>query len=425
MSHKFCAMPWNHLHVRSQGDIRICCASRESVVIDGKEANVKTHSARDIFNSEYMLDIRKSLSKGKWPSACKHCEIQENNNIPSLRAQFNNQYLTKSYNFDRYTAETEISNAVKNNFVLEQDPTSIQLEVGNLCNLKCRMCNPHFSSQIQRDPVHGKWFDFGSNYQDLLNSNKWYESPELIINQLVKDPGKLKYFSVIGGEPLLSKSLKEVLIALADAGVGENLMLQMTTNGVSFTEDWYEVLGRYKNVFLTISIDGIENEYEYIRAPAKWKTIVKNIPRILKLSNGQAVAAPTIQAYNAMSLVEMYRTFNDLGLQPCPFTNILESPDFLGLKVLPMAARKIAANRLKEYLTSDCPQELHDSISRISECLDGLNDEDNFQLMKQFMIFTNDLDKSRNQNFKETHPELFQLFLDSGFNWTNETRFAS
>src|SRR5262249_14643706 len=36
-------------------------------------------------------------------------------------------------------------------------PIYYQLMPGNLCNLKCRMCVPMYSSQIERDPVHRQW----------------------------------------------------------------------------------------------------------------------------------------------------------------------------------------------------------------------------------------------------------------------------
>jgi len=38
-----------------------------------------------------------------------------------------------------------------------QLPIYLQLVPGNLCNLKCRMCSPLFSSQIEKDDVHRGW----------------------------------------------------------------------------------------------------------------------------------------------------------------------------------------------------------------------------------------------------------------------------
>jgi hypothetical protein len=41
--------------------------------------------------------------------------------------------------------------------------------------------------------------------------------------------------------------------------------------------------------------------------------------------------------------------------------------------------------------------------------------------MRAFMLFTNDLDATRGQSFRDTHRELLQLITDAGFTWTNET----
>ncbi len=39
------------------------------------------------------------------------------------------------------------------------------------------------------------------------------------------------------------------------------------------------------------------------------------------------------------------------------------------------------------------------------------------------MLFTNDLDRKRDQDFKKVHRELYELILDSGFQWTDEVKF--
>jgi glutamate-1-semialdehyde 2,1-aminomutase len=46
---------------------------------------------------------------------------------------------------------------VENEDGIAERPTSLHLWLGNLCNLKCRMCNPDYSSQIAADPDHARW----------------------------------------------------------------------------------------------------------------------------------------------------------------------------------------------------------------------------------------------------------------------------
>jgi hypothetical protein len=44
--------------------------------------------------------------------------------------------------------------------------------------------------------------------------------------------------------------------------------------------------------------------------------------------------------------------------------------------------------------------------------------------MRAFMLFTNDLDITRGQSFRDTHGELLELITDAAFTWTDETLHA-
>jgi hypothetical protein len=95
--------------------------------------------------------------------------------------------------------------------------------------------------------------------------------------------------------------------------------------------------------------------------------------------------------------------------------------------MLPEKALKVAAERLRKY--SDSPASSENQRSnrtealRLADYLDSIKQEPDFDLLRQFMLFTNDLDRSRNQDFKKVHPELLSLIVESGFEWTDETRF--
>ena len=42
----------------------------------------------------------------------------------------------------------------------------------------------------------------------------------------------------------------------------------------------------------------------------------------------------------------------------------------------------------------------------------------------EFVLFTNDLDKSRNQSFKDVCPELYQFLVGDGNIWNDDLRHA-
>ncbi len=46
------------------------------------------------------------------------------------------------------------------------------------------------------------------------------------------------------------------------------------------------------------------------------------------------------------------------------------------------------------------------------------------RLLRDFMLFTNDLDLSRSQSLAQTSHELLALIAEAGFEWTAETLHA-
>ena len=67
---------------------------------------------------------------------------------------------------------------------------------------------------------------------------------------------------------------------------------------------------------------------------------------------------------------------------------------------------------------SDKPGAVH------ADYLDSLTAPLNEPLLRELMLFTNDLDATRGQDFRRTHAEFVRLAAEDGFEWTGEIRFA-
>jgi hypothetical protein len=46
------------------------------------------------------------------------------------------------------------------------------------------------------------------------------------------------------------------------------------------------------------------------------------------------------------------------------------------------------------------------------------------EIIRELMLFTNDLDATRKQSIAQSCPELVQLMAEDGFEWISEKRFA-
>jgi len=60
----------------------------------------------------------------------------------------------------------------------------------------------------------------------------------------------------------------------------------------------------------------------------------------------------------------------------------------------------------------------------MADFIESVEDNCNTEALKTLMLFTNDLDATRNQSFRETHSELLSLIEETGFRWTDERRFT-
>lgn len=441
MSDTFCIMPWKNLSIKADGGVTVCCASASRIRIGNRDASINDDSLEEIWNSNSIVSMRQDMTANRWNSACYVCRLQEEKNLPSLRKQFNKLFLNDTEqnpgDFSKSRDEQQndlIATARLTHGHLKDSVSSLQFEVGNLCNLKCRMCNPGFSSQIERDVVHRKWdYTYTHNNTDEGNANKksstnqkhWHEQPDFIVSNMIEKMANDKIVSVIGGEPLFSESLKTALKILVERGTSNDIHLHISTNGTTLSAEWLSILREFKLLSLAISIDGLGNKFNYIRYPAQFSRLERTIPEFISLGNARIMAAPTIQAYNTLDLVELYQSFTASGFNINNFMNILEVPHFLSPKILPPGARKIASDRLFEYADSDCPRESAPSMIELANSLVNMGDEYDFDLLQEFMEFTNDLDVSRGQNFAHTFPELFHYIEDTGFTWTSKTRFAN
>jgi len=109
----------------------------------------------------------------------------------------------------------------------------------------------------------------------------------------------------------------------------------------------------------------------------------------------------------------------------CDVRNIVFGPGHLTMFMLPSNARRVAAERLRNYSISPASTENQkanrEDAAEVLHYLESSPVETGF--LREFMLFTNDLDRKRNQDFKKVHRELYELFLASGFKWTDETKF--
>lgn len=135
-----------------------------------------------------------------------------------------------------------------------EDPSKLAVYTGNTCNLACILCSPEASSKWRGELGLGKYTGLDTEIDDY-------------------DFSKFKHVTFTGGEPLLNESTLEVLKKLKN-----NVSIQFHANGTVLPSDDYLVeFSRFLNFTLVFSIDDIEEQFEYLRWPAKWDEVSNNV----------------------------------------------------------------------------------------------------------------------------------------------------
>lgn len=315
----FCPLVFNHVHIGTTNAKSYCCVAKEKVLI-----NVPTTSERkltDYWNSEIVNKDRANMlfnsPKGKLKE-CKICWDEEKIGAKSYRHLAIERYSPGEHD----SSEAEVLNLIENVEAVEQGnkvpnmPSSYDIKFGNLCNLKCPSCNPDNSSQMYKEIKENKKLfneiDKEHYYLTTENDFKWIENKEWwkVFEEATATPTKLYRFKSTGGEPLLNKSLITYLKKLITDGKAKDIKLNLVTNGIKISKDLLvNVLNKFKRCSLTISIDGTNKEYEYLRFPGKWKVLDSNVKQGYKLDipNVKFMIHPTLSAMNVLSVLQVYK----------------------------------------------------------------------------------------------------------------------
>jgi radical SAM protein with 4Fe4S-binding SPASM domain len=132
----FCMAPWSHIHVTPAGNAYPCCLINGNTSVLG---NVNKEPLSKIWNSEQLREIRVAMLNNQQHKSCDWCYVKERDFGLSFRHDFN----------EKYGNDLSLVNTTQPDGTVDEiQMRYIDVRFSNLCNLKCRMCGPTFSSQI-------------------------------------------------------------------------------------------------------------------------------------------------------------------------------------------------------------------------------------------------------------------------------------
>lgn len=423
-SKTYCLFPFTNLNSNTEGSVKLCCSINENIHAtdqDNNELNFGTHSVEDIWNSQYMRDVRKQMLNGERPKACDVCWKLEDSGIQSSRqsafGELKDWAMPKEYQS-----------------INPPLPQSLELRLGNFCNLRCNSCWALSSDRVAEerrriqlnDDDMPLWLRKEWDYELHLENQanwRWWESDEFV-ESIKKLAPTLKRLYLTGGEPTLIKRNIEIMQMILDAG-NTKCYIALTTNLTQWNDVFYNTMTRFDHGEIQISIDHIYDKNEYIRYPTKWESIEKNIIRLYdKFPQTWKIKHYTVfQTYNydaipdVLDWVHNHRSWYDSKEKNRLYIwspIMLDSPSYLDVRIIQPEVREKTIEKLKAYEPSISVPNIwwqhgvEQAIKRLED--NSLSEEYCTEKRQQFREFSDTMDRQRNTQWYSTfHNIAFEV----------------
>jgi len=429
-SDTFCIRLWQYMRLESNGQVRPCCIyTRGYVKQDGKAVSADRQSLMEIWNADTLRELRRAMVEGRRVEGCSVCYTTEARGGVSTRMSDNMVWERTRSHQPAATIDAMMAQAVDNDYRLPKLPATIEVEAGNLCNLKCRMCNIFSSSRIANDPVQRAWDRIRSIPHEALDVEidpgkvRRAAAIESLADELAKEAGsEVTQLSFLGGEPFLLPQIPRLLERLVAAGRARQLSLLFISNG-TVVPQWLSLAAQFHQVQLAVSVDGYGNDFEYIRFPARWSKLAHNLQLFKKIPNVSLSVTTTIQVNNVLGITRLFRYLDSVGIAFSGY--LLHYPAHHAVGALPSSIRRLAAARLRDYAEADCPPQRRALVLSFATQIEAGDEAGDPDRLRDFMLFTNDLDASRGQSIHRNDAELVELLEQAGFPWLHETLHAT
>jgi radical SAM protein with 4Fe4S-binding SPASM domain len=420
LSNTICIIPWTNFVVGPDGRVTFCCEIHQPMTVNGGVGHIERDSFESLWNAPEIVNVRAAMAAGEKPEACHACWKRESAGGMSRRLLMNASYR----DYAAYQIETLPEIGADTGYKLDRPPTHFVLEMGNVCNLKCRSCVGVCSSRIAADPVHSAWSGTVRESDPIrVNGSAWYKNTDALAEMLETAAQTDVFLTLMGGEPFLIPSVWHLLTSLVERGASKRIYVGLCTNGQQNHPMLAELAPNFRGFNLSISVDAYGKVYEYMRNGASWSRLLGTMDALRAIPSVNLCVVPTLQTYNALDLVRLFRAFDEHDTRF--MFNIANLPLWIAPTCLPPSVRRIAERRLQNYLDSECKPHNVDVVRTFHDALSSTNDAFDPAAFDDFMKFTNDLDASRSENIREGIPELFALLRSAGIEWTNARRHTS
>ena len=305
---------------------------------------------------EGMIDFHKKIRddnlKNQWSRGCENCKNAEINKTLSHRM------------FSANLPDQTIIN--DNKFILKH----LELRLDATCNLACITCDSGSSSKWASEDrrMYG-----GPIFKNEQLDYNWIYDEKLWEN--------VESLTLYGGEPFYSKKTKTLLFWLIEKNLSQNIKVTLYTNGSIVNDEIIKNLENFKSCTIGVSIDGIGENFEIIRWPAKWSEILFNFEKLKSIKNSSIYITYTVSVLNIFNIQQDYEYLKNNFSNNISF-NFVVNPNYYNIKNLPdKFKKKLSIELIKEPVFKEVIKKINrngDSAA-LKECFDRLKTLDRFR----------------------------------------------
>jgi sulfatase maturation enzyme AslB (radical SAM superfamily) len=357
-------------------------------------------------------------------ASCAGCYYEEQHGYESRRVKENfKSVIFTELSFDRSFEQSPGRDAFVP--VAKKSAIDWHVDLGNECNLSCKMCNPKASSKISSAYVKWGLIPASANQNWTANATAWDNFKKSIL----ATPG-LNRMHFMGGEPLLNKRFPELLDFLLDSN--PTMSISFVSNGTMINESIVERLKQFRTCDIEISLESIHSNNHYIRQGSVTSEVINNIKWLCTHQSDQFQVVlrcvPQLLNVNNYDQYLRWAWQHNLSVQGIPLTD----PAYLQISVLPYDMRQqlipqytALADELQQHVlvnmlttgrnVKNLAQGLLRECNAVISMLTAPEPDNVVELRKQLIHWLVRWDREFGLDAREFYPEYNDFLVDHGY----------
>lgn len=264
-------MPFRHVFIEPRG-VKPCCSYTQ--VFDG--------TVPQWLNSAELYELQQDILNNRINAGCASCITNEQRDGYSTR-------LGGIKEYPEVVKDTKID--------------YVDYRSKNICNFKCRSCEPYFSNgiaqEVRNNPVLAEFYQVPADKVATVDDSNW----------ILENINQIRRLMFTGGEPTKIVEVQTILNYIIEHQLDTNVLI--ISNG-SFTDPyWRDITKKITNINWTISLDAIGAAAEIIRHGTKWDIVSDNLEWLF--ANSPSVNISTVITNLSVTyLEELFEFINAL-----------------------------------------------------------------------------------------------------------------